>query len=179
MHPYHLRQFRNRWFLLCMTDGKNYISNYPLDRIESISPVSIPYLKTNIDFDEWFDDVVGVTVRNTPLVEVLIKVNNDRYGYIKTKPLHPSQTERWKQAEDGYTYITIKVKVNSELISLLASFGADIEVVSPYSESTEKVLFFKGQNEKCLRFITFLSTNRLNKAMIGRKRRVKRLFLRY
>lgn len=133
VHPYHLRQFRNRWFLLCMTDGKNYISNYPLDRIESISPVSIPYLKTNIDFDEWFDDVVGVTVRNTPLVEVLIKVNNDRYGYIKTKPLHPSQTERRKQAEDGYTYITIKVKVNSELISLLASFGADIEVVSPYS----------------------------------------------
>ena len=48
-----------------------------------------------------------------------------------------------------------------------------------YFESTEKVQFFKGQNEKCLRFITFLSTNRLNKAMIGRKRRVKRLFLRY
>ncbi len=46
-------------------------------------------------------------------------------------------------------------------------------------ESTEKVLFFKDQNEKCLRFITFLSTNRLNKAMIGRKRRVKRRFLRY
>ena len=46
-------------------------------------------------------------------------------------------------------------------------------------ESTEKVQFFKDQNEKCLRFITFLSTNRLNKAMIGRKRRVKRLFLRY
>ena len=34
-------------------------------------------------------------------------------------------------------------------------------------ESTEKVLFFKDQNEKYLRFITFLSTNRLNKAMIG------------
>ena len=48
-----------------------------------------------------------------------------------------------------------------------------------YFESTEKVQFFKDQNEKCLRFITFLSTNRLNKAMIGRKRRVKRLFLRY
>ena len=40
-------------------------------------------------------------------------------------------------------------------------------------ESTEKVQFFKDQNEKCLRFITFLSTNRLNKAMIDRKRRGK------
>ena len=51
-------------------------------------------------------------------------------------------------------------------------------VIAGGIESTEKVLFFKDQNEKCLRFITFLSTNRLNKAMIGRKRRVKRLFLR-
>ena len=54
-------------------------------------------------------------------------------------------------------------------------------IVSKHAEgeSTEKVQFFKEQNEKCLRFITFLSTNRLNKAMISRKRRVKRLFLRY
>ena len=57
--------------------------------------------------------------------------------------------------------------------------SAQCNLGSYYSESTEKVQFFKDQNEKCLRFITFLSTNRLNKAMIGRKRRVKRLFLRY
>ena len=57
--------------------------------------------------------------------------------------------------------------------------GTEALPVRLHGESTEKVLFFKDQNEKCLRFITFLSTNRLNKAMIGRKRRVKRLFLRY
>ena len=50
---------------------------------------------------------------------------------------------------------------------------AGVAVETCLGESTEKVQFFKDQNEKCLRFITFLSTNRLNKAMIDRKRRGK------
>ena len=35
-------------------------------------------------------------------------------------------------------------------------------------EGTEKVPFFYDQNGKCLRFVTSLSANRLNKAKIGR-----------
>ena len=71
--------------------------------------------------------------------------------------------------------------IKIEEYSAVLGNGVSLDsVVGTYcGESTEKVQFFKDQNEKCLRFITFLSTNRLNKAMIGRKRRVKRLFLRY
>ena len=36
-------------------------------------------------------------------------------------------------------------------------------------EGTEKVPFFYDQNGKCLRFVTSLSANRLNKAKIDRK----------
>ena len=43
--------------------------------------------------------------------------------------------------------------------------GAD----TPYIEGTEKVPFFYDQNGKCLRFVTSLSANRLNKAKIDRK----------
>ena len=46
-------------------------------------------------------------------------------------------------------------------------------------EGTEKVPIFKDQNGKCLRFITSPSTNRLSKAMLDRKRRVKLRFLRH
>ena len=35
-------------------------------------------------------------------------------------------------------------------------------------EGTEKVPFFYDQNGKCLRFVTSLSANRLNKAKIDR-----------
>ena len=37
-----------------------------------------------------------------------------------------------------------------------------------YREGTEKVPFFYDQNGKCLRFVTSLSANRLNKAKIDR-----------
>ena len=46
-------------------------------------------------------------------------------------------------------------------------------------EGTEKVSIFKDQNGKCLRFITSPSTDRLSKAMLDRKRRVKLRFLRH
>ena len=46
-------------------------------------------------------------------------------------------------------------------------------------EGTEKVPIFNDQNGKCLRFITSPSTNRLSKAMLDRKRRVKLRFLRH
>ena len=38
-----------------------------------------------------------------------------------------------------------------------------------FIEGTEKVPFFYDQNGKCLRFVTSLSANRLNKAKIDRK----------
>ena len=78
-------------------------------------------------------------------------------------------------------YNIINLIESDETLATCQLFNAEVCFGSGlvYDESTEKVLFFKDQNEKCLRFITFLCTNRLNTAMIGRKRRVKRLFLRY
>jgi predicted DNA-binding transcriptional regulator YafY len=133
VHPYHLRQYNNRWFLFCRVDGKENISNYALDRIVSVNNVAIKFVDSGIDFDEWFDDVIGVTIPNTDVEDILIKVKKDRYGYIKTKPLHSSQIEQKKIMTDNYVFITIKVKINKELIANIISYGADVEVISPLS----------------------------------------------
>lgn len=133
VHPYHLRQYNNRWFLFCKVNGKEDISNYALDRIISVNDVAIKFIDSGIDFEEWFDDVIGVTIPDTDVENILIKIKKDRYGYIKTKPLHPSQTEQKKQITDNYIFITIDVKINKELISNIISYGGDVEVISPLS----------------------------------------------
>ena len=133
VHPYHLRQYNNRWFLLCRIDGKKYISNYALDRIVSVCDVAIKFIDSDVNFQEWFDDVIGVTMPVSNVEEILIKVSNTRYGYIKTKPLHPSQTELKEMKTDEYVFIMLKVKVNKELITTIISFGADVEVLKPLS----------------------------------------------
>ena len=84
-------------------------------------------------------------------MDVILRVWNNRFNYIKTKPLHLSQ--RIISEEDGYTKISINVKINLELISLILSFGPDVEVIAPASlramiaKDTEAMLYkYKKEN---------------------------------
>lgn len=132
VYPYHLKQYNDRWYLIAQAVGYDTYGHYALDRIESFEKISLPYKESEVNFNEYFDDVIGVTVpeRYEP-VNVILRVWSNRFNYIKTKPLHLSQ--RIISEEDGYTKISINVKINKELISLLLSFGPDVEVIAPAS----------------------------------------------
>ena len=132
IYPYYLKQFNDRWYLIAQAVGYDTFANYALDRIESFEEIDMPYQESEVDFEEYFDDVIGVTVpeRYEP-VDVILSVSNNRYNYIKTKPLH--LTQRKIGEDNGYTRISINVKINRELIALLLSFGSDVEVLSPAS----------------------------------------------
>lgn len=130
IYPYHLKQFNDRWYLIAQAIGYDTYAHYALDRIESFEEIALKYKEPEIDFSEYFDDVIGVTVpeRLEP-VDVLLRVSNNRFHYIKTKPLH--LTQRVVSKENNFTTISINVKINKELISLILSFGHDVEVISP------------------------------------------------
>lgn len=136
IYPYYLKQYNDRWYLIAQAVGYDAFGHYALDRIESFEEIDMPYKESDVNFEEYFDDVIGVTVpeRYEP-VDVLLRVTNNRFNYIKTKPLHLSQ--RIDGEENGYTRISINVKINKELISQLLSFGADIEVLAPASLRAE------------------------------------------
>lgn len=130
IYPYHLKQFNDRWYLIAQAVGYDTLAHYALDRIESFEEISMHYKEADVDFEEYFDDVIGVTVpeRLEPL-DVVLRISNNRFNYIKTKPLHLSQ--RVISEEEGYTTISINVKINKELIALILSFGPDVEVIAP------------------------------------------------
>ena len=136
IYPYYLKQFNNRWYLIAQAVGYESLAHYALDRIEHFEEISLKYKDSNVDFEEYFDDIVGVTVpENTEPVDVFLRVNNKRFNFIKTKPLHLSQ--RIVSKDDEHTTISINVKINKELIALILSFDSDIEVVSPTFLRTE------------------------------------------
>lgn len=131
IHPYYLKQYNNRWFLLGWNTEFKDITNFALDRIEAVSPILAEYIPKpeDLDFDEYFEDVVGVTVPKGKHVEhIVMRVAPDRYPYIKNKPLHPSQHNNDKEFR-----ISIDVIPNNELIALLLSFGSQLEVLEPQS----------------------------------------------
>ena len=135
-HPYLLKQYNNRWFLFGCVEGYTSITNLPLDRIEEITPATIAYRpNTEINFQEYFDDMVGVSKRGNETSKIQIMVSNDRYHYIETKPLHG--TQRVVRRENDSTVIQIEVIINRELKQLLLSYGSDLTVISPESLKEE------------------------------------------
>lgn len=128
IHPYYLKQYNNRWFLFGWNTEFGTITNFALDRIETVSPMLGEYKSKpeGLDFDEYFEDVVGVTIPKGKVEHIVMRVAPDRYPYIKNKPLHSSQHNYDKEFR-----VSIDVIPNNELIALLLSFGSQLEVLEP------------------------------------------------
>lgn len=134
IHPYHLRQYNRRWYVFAYSEEKQEIRNYALDRILELKHLSKPYIPTDIDFDEYFDDIIGVTnYKQNDVEEVILKIDKKSYDYIRTKPLHWTQTERKDMETESHVFIQLKVKMNTELEMLICSYGDAVEVIEPVS----------------------------------------------
>lgn len=130
-HPYYLKQYKNRWFVFGLNEEFGQITNLALDRIASIDESKQAYIpNTTINFSEYFEDVIGVTLdKEAKLEKILLRISNDLYPYIQTKPLHGSQ--KTKEKEDAFVVIELELVPNYELESLILSFGEGIEVLTP------------------------------------------------
>ena len=134
VHPYHLKQYNNRWFLFGLEENEkygNYITNMALDRIVSFThPADVAFIPNDdIDFSTRFNDVVGVTIPDDhPQTErVVLKFDEKRFPYIASKPLHSSQHVI---SEEEHT-LYINVRPNKELEATIFSFGNQVEVLEP------------------------------------------------
>lgn len=144
VYPYQLKQYNERWFLLCSPDDDtDKILNFALDRIDSITPLpAAKYIDCKIDLQEHFDDIVGVTLyADRPLQKITLWASEEEAPYIETKPIHPSQ--KWLKGEVGerlakkYCFLgkgkffEIECIENYELKRVLTSFGDGLLVLSP------------------------------------------------
>lgn len=130
VHPYFIKQYNNRWFLFgYSTDGvHDNIVNMPFDRIKRISHAAVPFVENTIcDFEDFFEDIIGVTKTKAELQKIVLQVAPNRLPYIISKPLHHSQRNR--RAAEGI--IELRVAPNKELYQLLLSFGPDVEILEP------------------------------------------------
>ena len=137
IHPYYLKQYNNRWYLLGQTERFDSLSVRALDRIVDFKEVDIPFIEnTQYDFEEYFEDVIGInTGKNRSSELIRLWFSPEKAPYILTKPLHGSQKKK-VQDENGLV-ITIEVISNYELKSLLLSFGREVKVLSPASLDLE------------------------------------------
>lgn len=131
-HPYLLKEYRNRWFVLGRRSAKEPLITLALDRIKEISIAqNIEYVEhDDFDAEDHFEHVIGVTVdQGRRPQKVHLKIDRRNAPYVLTKPLHSSQ-EMIRKSKAGIE-ITLKVQVNYELEREILGFGESMEVVSP------------------------------------------------
>ena len=131
LHPYYLKQYNNRWFVFGWNEERDYLINLSLDRINTLKESESKYIEnTEIDFREYFEDIIGVTVwkKNRP-VRLILEINKELWPYIETKPLHGSQ--KVKERNDDGVILEFELNPNYELESMLLSYGEKLKVLSP------------------------------------------------
>jgi predicted DNA-binding transcriptional regulator YafY len=130
-HPYLLKEFRNRWFLLGIKNKREPILNLALDRIIDIHPSDISYIaKEEFNAEIYFKDVIGVSVSPDLAPEkVVLFVTHKHAKYVITKPFHSSQRVIGKDCF-GIT-IELTVQHNFELEKEILGLGEGIMVIAP------------------------------------------------
>lgn len=128
IHPQLLKEFNNRWFLLAY--HKSDFMNLALDRIITIqNKDKITYIDKYVNGDEYFKNVIGVTVSNSKPRRIEFWIEKRLAPYVITKPFHHTQ-RLIRETEDGVIF-NILVQINFELERVLLGYGNSIKVLKP------------------------------------------------
>ena len=143
VHPYLLKEYNRRWFLICAAETDGKILNFGLERINNVNPLPAhKYVEYNGDINEIFEDIVGVTnYTEKEVLKILFWVSDVSKDYVTSKPLHDSQRYYRGDADKtcriqypmlhGGSFFSIECKENYELIRELTSYGENLVVLSP------------------------------------------------
>lgn len=149
IHPYLLKEYRGRWFLIGRKDESEKQTVLALDRIKKLKPSKSAFI-TNSLFDptDLYHHLIGVTFPEDEKVqEIQIQILESQRNYVLTKPIHSTQEIVETDAAKGTLIISLQLINNYELRSHLLSYGPGIEVISPKDLRAQMQTIFKQGSE--------------------------------
>lgn len=161
-HPYLLKQYNNRWFVIGAADSDGKILTFPLDRIQGINALhDLRYKPQPEGLTDRYEDIIGITYyENAPVEHITFWVSDKSSGYIATKPIHGSQREiKGENATSLYTqypslqggsFFSIDCIINYELVREFITYGPELLVLTPVSLQEQVSERIRQMNEKYL-----------------------------
>ena len=134
IQPYALRAFNHRWYLLGYLKEQNGLRTIALDRILDLKVLTDSFkLPEDFDVRKYFANVVGIYMnKDLPIVKVKIRAYGIQTNYLRSTPLHKSQSEsRSKYGE--FAEFTYRLCITPDLISQLLAMSDMVEVLEPES----------------------------------------------
>jgi hypothetical protein len=128
--PYALKIFKQRWYVLANSTAEDKLRIYALDRLQCVETTKATFkLPKDFDAETYFSDCFGIIAMDEQKPETIkIKVSAYQANYLRSLPLHHSQTEERKEE---YSIFTYKLKASYDFRQEILKYGSDIEVLSP------------------------------------------------
>ena len=136
VEPYCLKMFKQRWYMLAHSVGKDKTLIYSLDRIHAVEPTKQKYkLPKDFNAEAYFKNTYGVTGTDEVPEDIEICIDAMQANYLRTLPLHSSQEEI--ERNDDYSIFRFHMVPSYEFLQELRKYGSDVEVISPESVRAE------------------------------------------
>ena len=136
IHPYLLKEFRNRWYVIGWEENRKTYLTFALDRITHADIHRIPQKRRN-DFNPrlFLQNSIGIMEGDGKVTEVELELLAPYDKLVLLEPIHASQ-EVIKQTRKS-TQIKFQVNINPELHQRILSFGTYCKVKKPTSLRTD------------------------------------------
>ena len=146
-HPYFIKEYRGRWYVVGWHDTYAGLRVLALERILQIEPnYHVPYRVNEKDFSKYFDDIIGISLEGNAAEDVILRLSPKDYQFLESQPIHSSQ--RFLSKTETYVEIQVHLRINYEFKSLILSLGPGVQVVSPKSLQNEIINLHKTAIEK-------------------------------
>lgn len=133
-HPYSLKAYNRKWYIVGHSVEANEIRCIALDRIYPAGIVkSTVKFDVPVDFDakKYFANTVGIHVKEGEKpTNVRIRVYGLQVEYIRSCPLHHSQNEITSKYKE-YSDFQYRLCITPDLENCLLSMGENVEVLEP------------------------------------------------
>ncbi|ATA88482.1 helix-turn-helix transcriptional regulator [Capnocytophaga stomatis] len=137
IHPYCIKIFKQRWYVIAHKETDNALRIYALDRIKELKITNETFeIPNDFEADTLFENNFGIIIDDSVKLEkITLKVKYYTAKYLNSLPLHHSQKEI--KTEGEYTFFEYFLRPTFDFRQEILSHGAEIEVLSPESFRNE------------------------------------------
>ena len=129
IEPYFLRIYRQLWYVTGRNTADGKVKTYSLDRMSNLTILTSTFTPPpDADPTEYFHDSFGIMVNESRPRTVKLMVESRQAKYFRALPLHHSQQE---MVSDSYSIFTYRLRITSDFVSAILSYGSAVTVVSP------------------------------------------------
>lgn len=130
IHPYAVKEFEKRWYIVAFSEEAGQLRTYAMDRIQALERTDASFtLPKGFNVDDVFESSYGIYLpdEGQKPVLVIIRATEREAAYLMDLPLHPSQIRL-----PGNEF-ALRVIPNPGFIMELLRHGNRLEVLEPES----------------------------------------------